>query len=262
MGSEVTEQKSFIYIPGSGQYIGTRKEQQDAFAFSDLDDKVLIDCIGCVMVLADGMGGFSKGREASEIAVQQFMERYTAKGEKESIPQSIEAAVQAAAKAVLQLGRKEALEGQIGTTLIAVVLYQGALNWVSVGDSHIYLVRGGSMTCLNGDHVYAKELAEAAAGGKISVAQAKRHPERLFLTSYLGIEPLAEVEYSKKSMHLCPGDQVLLCSDGIYNSLNEEEFLDSICNDSEHTCQRIIEKIQGKRLPQQDNATVVSLFVK
>ena len=73
-------------IPGNAQHIGSRKEQQDDFGFSDIDNVTFINHGGVLAVIADGMGGLARGREASLIAKQTMLQEYDRKIGKENRP--------------------------------------------------------------------------------------------------------------------------------------------------------------------------------
>ena len=122
------------------------------------------------------------------------------------------------------MARQAGLEGQTGSTLAAAVIKDDELYWVSVGDSRIYLYRRGEMTQLTTDHDYARELAREAALGNISPEEAATHPQRQALTSYLGLPFLSEIDRNEDPIILEPGDRILLCSDGLYKTIPDEEI--------------------------------------
>ena len=78
-----------LIIPGNAQNIGSRKEQQDDFGFSDIANNNMISHAGVLALLTDGMGGLSLGREAGQLAKITMLREYEKKSADESIPQAL-----------------------------------------------------------------------------------------------------------------------------------------------------------------------------
>ncbi|MBP2239868.1 protein phosphatase [Cytobacillus eiseniae] len=261
----ITIQKpiSTMIIPGNDQHIGTRAEQQDAFAFSDLDDQAFIAQYGVLAVVADGMGGLIGGKEASQLAVHAFLEHYLHSAKTAAIPERLREAAFIANEAVLQFARKKQMEESVGTTLIATVVLDNQLYWLSVGDSRIYLKKGECLTLLTTDHIYGKELAEKVARGEITAEEAENDPEKASLTSFIGLKQLEMLDVSSEPIPLNKGDSVVLCSDGLYDSITTDEMLD-ICRNfsTQEAAEALIQLVLSKQKPNQDNATVALLTIE
>ncbi|WNS77453.1 protein phosphatase 2C domain-containing protein [Bacillus sp. DTU_2020_1000418_1_SI_GHA_SEK_038] len=253
----------FTVVPGNAQHIGSRTEQQDAFAFSDIHDHPFINKFGVLAVLADGMGGLIGGKEASNLAVQTFTNHYITSFEMDSIPEKLIFAVKEANEAVKAFAVENGVEGGMGTTLIATVIFKDQLYWLSVGDSRIYLHRNDTVKQLTTDHIYAKELDEKVAAGLISREEAKYDPQRESLTSFLGLDVIEELDVSVDPIPLEKGDSVILCSDGLYGSVSNEEMID-ICRSfsTQEAAENFIEYVLKKQKPHQDNATVAILNLR
>ncbi|CAM4038147.1 protein phosphatase 2C domain-containing protein [Paenibacillus alkaliterrae] len=242
---------------GHAQHIGAREEQQDAFCFSAVDDSEAIDRYGVLAVLADGMGGFAMGREASRLAVQTQLLEYTAKSAEEPVPAALERALHQANKEVYELAKRHELEWSVGTTLIAAVIRQDQLYWISAGDSRIYLYRGGVLIPLTRDHVYANRLYERVKAGELTMEEAESHPERHLLTSYLGIPQLVEIDANQTPFRLHPGDWILLCSDGLYDELSEPLLEEAVHLSPQHAAEYIMRHVLALQKRYQDNATIM-----
>ena len=227
--------RSFKVTPSNFQHIGARASQEDTFAFSDLEDSDFVHNNGVLALVADGMGGLAMGASASNIAVSTFLEEYISRDIAKTVPQSLIRSLDASNKAVMELAFKEGLENEMGTTLIAAVIFRKQLHWISAGDSRIYHFRDRQLKPLNRDHIYANHLAEDVINEMITREEAASHPERNFLTSYLGIAGPPEVDRSEEPLSLEPGDMVMLCSDGLYNTLTVEEITEVLRKDSVHT---------------------------
>lgn len=247
-----------IVFPGNSQHIGARSSQQDAFGFSDKDDFAFVAHGGVLAVVADGMGGMSNGGEASHLAVRAFLHAYMAKPADETVPTAMLRALEEANQVVITLSHQVG-EENVGTTLVAAVIHDDALHWVSVGDSRLYLWRNGQLTQLSEDHIYANDLDRDAASGNISREDAENHPERHSLTSYLGLTPLDLIDHNLKSFPLLPGDRLLLCSDGLYAALEEIEIIPLFEHEAQQTAEDLVALVLAKDRPSQDNLTIAIL---
>lgn len=254
------------YIPGNAQNIGAREEQQDAFGFSDPEDKTFLAHGGFLGVLADGMGGMQHGGGGSLTAVRAFLDAYQTKPIEESVPDALVRSLYTANRAVLSFaasasgGYHTAVQNYVGTTIAAAVALNDTLYWISAGDSRIYLLREGRLTALTADHIYANHLDAEAARGEISRSEALNHPEREGLTSYLGLEELSEIDHNIRPFPLQTGDRIIACSDGLYRSLSEDEIASTTAGDPQRACEDMVERALAKRIAHQDNITVLTLW--
>ena len=246
-------------IPGNAQHLGSRKEQQDDFGFSDLDDVTFVNRAGVLAVVTDGMGGLERGREASLIAKQTMLHEYEDKAINKAIPQALIGGLSVANAKVVELAEQAGLEGQIGTTMVVAAIKDKELYWASVGDSRIYLYRRGKLSQLSSDHDYARELSREVALGRISPEEAANHPQRQALTSYLGLPSLHEIDRNEDPIMLEPGDRVLLCSDGLYKTVPEEEIVGFLDQDPQHAAEELIAATLVREKKNQDNVTVAIL---
>ena len=246
--------------PGNAQHIGNRKDQQDAFGFTDLEDRPFLKHSGALAVMADGMGGLSFGDQASRLAVTVFLREYMAKNRKEMLIDALRRSLLAANRAVYEMAHEKNVVNETGTTLVAAVINENALYWISVGDSRLYLFRQGQMTLLTRDHNYARTLSLEVRKGLITREEAAAHPDRQALTSYLGLENLQEIDHNLRPFPLEPGDRLVLCSDGLYGSLTEAEMAASLSQNIPQKCaEELVERVVGKQFPYQDNVTVAIL---
>lgn len=251
------------YRPGNAQAQGDRDEQQDAFAFSDVDDLSFVAHGGVLAAVADGMGGLSGGRAASAGAIRAFLDAYCAKPEGEMIDAALDRALTRANEAVCDVvsppGGADHRRG--GTTLVAAVLHADGLHWVSAGDSRIYLVRGGHAEPVTLDHNYGLELDARVAAGTLSATEARMHPDRESLVSYLGDVEVPAVDRSHTPFPLRPDDLVLICSDGLYRAVDTDEMgrLATPRRDPQALCEDLVARALDKHLPHQDNCTVLAV---
>jgi protein phosphatase len=165
-------------------------------------------------VLADGMGGHAGGALASDTACRTFLAAFAAgPGE---IRVRLDRAMRAANAAIAeQVTLNPTLSG-MGCTLIGSVFGAPGIEWISVGDSPLFLVRDAEIALLNEDHSLAPEIDKLAASGRISWDAARNDPRRHFLRSALTGGDIDLVDCSRRPLVLQAGDTVVLASDGIH----------------------------------------------
>ncbi|MEM9893909.1 MAG: protein phosphatase 2C domain-containing protein [Actinomycetota bacterium] len=171
---------------------------------------------GFVAVVADGMGGHQGGETAASIAISQFLDV----GDPIA-PGGLVELVEHANRAVFERAAEPELRG-MGTTLVAMTLRpnEGNVIVVNVGDSRAYWLRGNEMGQLTLDHSLVEDLVRQ---NRLSKEEALTHPQRNILTRALGIAPDVEVDRFLVSTEV--GDRFLLCSDGLFNEVTEDEIL-------------------------------------
>ncbi len=246
-------------IPGNVQHIGSRGQQQDAFGFSDLDDSNLVERAGIIAVLADGMGGLSSGAEASKISVNSMLKEHGEASLTLEPRQQLFELMRMANKSVWDWATDQSLVGNTGTTLAAVLVKDQHLNWISVGDSRVYLYRGGSLMQLTRDHNYANYLSQKFGIEKINPEVDEETSNLEALTSFLGLPEIAEYDLNAEPFALEIKDRILICSDGLYRSLSPEVIAAVMPGNPQEACESLLEMALIKDLPGQDNLTVLIL---
>jgi serine/threonine protein phosphatase PrpC len=153
--------------------------------------------------------------------------------------------------------------GEMGTTLVAAVLRDGLLYWLSSGDSGLFLFREGELTQLNVPHVYSRQLDAKAVRGEISREEALGDPQREALTSYLGLPEIAEIDVTRNGFPLRPSDLILLASDGLFKTLPPRDIAALLggpgAEDLQGVCEKLVETALGRQRRGQDNVTVIGL---
>jgi len=144
----------------------------------------------------------------------------------------------------------------MGTTLTAAALVAGdRLQLAHVGDSRAYLLRDGRLAQLTADHTLVGELVRR---GRMTAEQAAMHPERSVLTRAVGLDRDLEVD-APPPVDLAPGDQVLLCSDGLTEAVPEPRIAALLAEhaDGDAACRALVAAANQAGGP--DNITVVLL---
>ena len=245
--------------PGNASDIGQRQQQQDAFALSDFADADFVSHGGYLAVLADGIGGLRYGAEAAEIAASKFVEHYLAKPRQQSVDAALDAAIDTANQAVLASAHWHNALQNMGTTLVAALVYQDRLYWRAVGDSHLYLCRDERLSQLNADHIFARQLQIQVNAGLITQEQADQHPDRQALECFIGLQQLGEVERNNQPLSLQADDRLLLCSDGVDGVLSADEIIACLAQPPMQAAQDLCDSVLSKQRSGQDNLTAVVL---
>lgn len=186
------------------------------------------DSYACVdpslYMVADGMGGHVAGEIASGLVVQTVKDFIREAEGKTDIDETVlREAIAAANGAILQRVQEHQEYSGMGTTISLVYFKSGICFWAHVGDSRIYLYRGGCLSQQTQDHSLVWNLV---ANGSITAAEAALHPQKNLLTRAVGVD--ASLEVDTGSFLVCPGDKVLLCSDGLTNMVNDDKIKEII----------------------------------
>ena len=235
---------------------GSRPRQEDDYGLFDLPPQ--LEAGELLLVLADGMGGEQAGAVASALAVRSFIETYDIVPSS-AIPERLERTLQHVnSRMALEVASDPDRLRGMGCTLLAVVLAEEGLYWISVGDSPLWLWRRGRLRRLNQDHAYRHVLAQQVKAGKISAEEAACHPDRNALISAVTGDQLELVDLPRQPLPLKLNDQILLASDGIL-ILREPEIA-AVLESADHAqspCQALLAAVDDCRNPQQDNTTVL-----
>ena len=207
---------------------------------------------GQVAALADGMGGHQGGERAAELAITEFREA----GQELSEGDLVEVVLQAN-RQVHGHAADNGLPG-MGTTVVAMTLHDdNTITVANVGDSRAYWLRGDYMGQVTEDHSFVEDLVRQ---GRLTPQEAANHPQRNILTRAVGIG--AEVEVDRFPIPEPEiGDRFLLCSDGLFNELTEDDILEILlgAGDPADTATALIEATL--QTPCRDNVTVAVVEV-
>jgi serine/threonine protein phosphatase PrpC len=206
--------------------------------------------------VADGMGGVHGGAVASRTVIASLEELLPRGGEPPSIA-SICSIVETINKRIFDKGSSIPNLAGMGTTLVGVVFTTSVVYSINVGDSRLYRVRGSQVDLLTEDHTLVRELVKS---GAISEEEAEHHPVSHMLTRSLG--PLATIEVDCRPLPAMPepGDVFVLCSDGLYNLVSEQEILEVVRQNPLDDANQILINLANQR-GGTDNITVVIIEV-
>ncbi|MBS0235428.1 MAG: serine/threonine-protein phosphatase [Proteobacteria bacterium] len=244
---------------------GARDYQEDTAAFlSDGGEPIVLSSEGpgydrCgFAVLADGMGGHTGGALASRTVCDHFLKSIAATSGEMS--DRLIAGLGAANAAIAGKIAENPLLAGMGSTLIGAAFGPEGVEWVSVGDSPLYLFRRGEVALLNEDHSLAPELDRMVAEGRLTANEARNDPRRHMLRSAVTGEEIDLLDVSRQPLKLEPDDYIVLASDGIATLETAEiaRVIQGYAKDgAAAVAKAIIRSIEAIREPYQDNATVL-----
>lgn len=238
--------------------LGTRTNQQDSYIYSKNKSDI-------IAILCDGMGGMNGGEQASNLVVKMLKDNYRNKASDVSIPDFLESEIEILDDAVLSLKDCRGTRLNAGTTIVAVVIEQDKLYYMSVGDSRLFIQRDNQLVPINREHNYRLKLDALLEEGIISEADYKKEEHRAdHLISYLGSGNVTVWDVSKNPITLLEGDRILICSDGVTKPLPEEIInqLLEISPTAKHMALNIRASIEKLNLESQDNATFICAMCK
>jgi PPM family protein phosphatase len=239
---------------------GARSYQEDT---AEVRAGEVGSAVALAAVLADGMGGHAGGALASGLACKFFLHGFTSSSG--DIPARLQEALELANDAITkEVAENPALSG-MGCTLVGAAFGASGLEWVSVGDSPLFLVREGEIVLLNEDHSLAPEIDKLAAAGRMSWEAAKADPRRHFLRSALTGSEIDLVDRSRRPLALQAGDVVILASDGI-QTLPQADILrvveERAAEGPDAVAERLLAAVEAAGETYQDNTTVVVVRVR
>lgn len=220
-----------ITDPGSQDRINEDSYEISSFTIDESDETPVL-----VAVIADGIGGHKAGEIASKIAVATIIASIADSDAADPIWILKSALLEANHAITAEAGDDDSRRG-MGSTVVCAMVIDTALYIATLGDSRIYLIRDQVVQQLNIDHTWVQEALDS---GVINEDEARNHPRRHLIRSYLGsADPIQpdlrlyldnnenqEQAKANQGLPLVPGDQVLLCTDGLTDLVADEEFLE------------------------------------
>jgi protein phosphatase len=226
---------------GHSTHVGLRREHNEDTYYADGD-------LGLWLV-ADGMGGHENGEVASALARDTLISEI-GKGE------SLARAIQVADEEIIKHSTKRTQALPMGTTIAAIRVQNDNFEVAWVGDSRVYLWNG-ALKQISQDHSYVRELIEQ---GAISPEQARTHPHRNVVTQALGVTDPQSLRVETVGGSLQSGNQILLCSDGLTEEV-DDETISSILARQDLSTQECVDHLILAALDGggSDNVTVILL---
>lgn len=241
------------YVIGRTSRLGNRAINQDRVAVLERENTVLL-------VVGDGLGGKTGG----EIAAQAFVATMAAEFKRVALPITnpqtfLTDSLHKAHFAVIDAGKRQTPPVNPGTTAVVCLIQEGVAHWAHVGDSRLYLFRGGVPIYRTRDHSVVEKLYEH---GKISLGKRGSHPMKNYMTRCLGLNDGAPEVTLSNAVNLHPGDIVMLCTDGMWEPLDDmligNLMLEGKLSDA---INKTAERAEEKSYPNSDNITAAAIQI-
>jgi protein phosphatase len=244
----------------SDQIDGARDYQEDTYMVTELEQAD--NGKTCALaILADGMGGHTAGNVASSIAVKIFNKSF----QSSFPPIEVEAALTEALnvsneKIRTSVKEKPALRG-MGCTMVAAYLDDDDLYWVSVGDSHLYLIRERELIKPNANHSYGAYL-DMMKGQGIELEEQVGMSRHMLMSAITG-EKISNIDISETPIKVRPGDRVIVASDGldVLGTGAIIQYSSWSATASECVC-ALLKAVEDANKINQDNTTLIVIDIK
>ena len=193
--------------------IGKRVHNEDSFLLSEKSGFPML------FAVADGMGGHAAGSVASSLLVEQLA-LFDEQVKPDSELAMLRHAVENANLGIYRAAEKDRSLRGMGTTLVAALLLENGYLAANVGDSRMYQYHDHMLDTVTTDHSLVEQLVLA---GAITKEEARVHPQRNIITRAMGVSPVVDVDLFERVW--CAGDILLLCSDGLHGSIEEDDII-------------------------------------
>ncbi len=174
-----------------------------------------------ILLLADGMGGHPEGEVAAQLTLQAMSAQYQkqANPEIEDVTAFLTSAVMGAHRQIIKYAIERGMLDTPRTTVVAAVVQDGTATWAHCGDSRLYLVRNGKLVTRTRDHSY---MEQPPVGHSASKAAERMNRNILFTCLGSPTKPVLDIS---GPIALQQGDKILLCSDGLWGSLSDDDIV-------------------------------------
>jgi protein phosphatase len=233
-----------------------REINEDSGRYFQPEDPETLATKGLLFIVADGMGGHSAGEVASRMAVEFVSHFYY--DDSDEPQQALESAFHGANREIHRASQKDPNLAGMGTTCTALVVRNGSAIAAHVGDSRLYLVRDNQIYLMTEDHSAVMEMVKR---GWISLEEARHHPDKNVILRAMGSHPEVEVTVWDAAFPVRAGDNFLLCSDGLYDLVEDDEIRRTVISlDTSTACQHLI--ALARERGGHDNITVALVNLK
>ena len=196
-----------------------RKINQDFIFYS----RESVGAFPNLFIVADGMGGHNAGDFASRYAVECFL-NYIKNSKPDALIRMVDEGIKYANKKIMEKAAEDENLRGMGTTMVVAYIEDGQLFVANIGDSRLYLL-DKQINQVTEDHSFVATLVRA---GELTPAEARVHPDKNVITRAVGAAENAKVDFFEVDLE--PGDQILMCSDGLSNMVDDDVLYDIVKN--------------------------------
>jgi serine/threonine protein phosphatase PrpC len=266
----IPNERAHLYVAAITHPGMSGKNNEDSYSVSAFTLSETDPTASVFAIVADGVGGHSAGEVASEIAVETIC-RIVAESDGTNPKEVLEYGIKQASQAIYTESNTDDSKKGMGSTCGCVWVIDNRLFTASVGDSRIYLIRDGQIRQITTDHTWVQEAIEHKI---ITPEQAKGHPRSHVIRRYLGSSKPVDPDFrlrlsseetdeqttANQGTRLGTGDQIVICSDGLTDLVEDREILNRLQGkDLEGALQQLINLANSRG--GHDNITIVALRV-
>ncbi len=229
--------------------VGSRHSvNEDAYRSVKINARTAL-CIVC-----DGVGGEKAGEVASNITCDEvlkiFAENFNENMDSIKIKSLLINAVKRANTVIRTKAAERAEYSRMGTTVVAAVVFDNTLYVINAGDSRAYIIRNGELHQVTKDHTMVQFLLDK---GEISRSEAENYPEKNIITRAVGAGDDIEIDFFIEDLE--ENDDIIICSDGYYKKLHEDDIAIGINQSS-------IEELINKAISRGTTDDITVILVK
>lgn len=230
--------------------IGDRKSNQDYCSYQEIDG------FGCYL-LADGLGAYRGSGAAARVTGESLLEAFTLSPGMSL--EKLEEYLERARKAFTAALNKEQEQQNMKTTLVVLLTDFKRATWAHVGDSRLYYFASGALAFQTRDHSVPQAMASA---GDIPQEEVRYHEDRNRLTRAFDGGDISRVTLRQRPVELQRGDAFLLCSDGFWERVLEEEMEEDLSHsrDPETWLSRMESRLLARAAQDQDNYSALAVL--
>jgi serine/threonine protein phosphatase PrpC len=233
-----------------------RLNNEDSFIYWEPESDDDFARKGRLAVIADGMGGYEGGQEASRLAVETVRCIYD-RDFNDDPQATLVAGLRSAHDTIQRYAVEHPQFAGMGTTCTAISIVNSRLHFAHIGDSRLYLLRAGATSRLTRDHSYVGRLVES---GIVRSEDAESHPQRHILTAALGSGREIVPHTPEQPVLLEEGDILILCTDGLWSVVGEAELVRiALAESPAEACLKLVNAALARGGP--DNVTVLVLRI-
>jgi len=244
----------------SDQIDGARDYQEDAYMVNQLGQSDNGDLCSLI-IMADGMGGHAAGNVASNMVVATFNKSFQGSFPTDNVAEALTEALNRSNDQIRQSVKETPALRGMGCTMVSAYLEDDKLYWISVGDSHLYLIRDRELIKQNADHSYGAYLDMMKEQGMEIEEQAGM--SRNMLMSAMTGEEISSIDVSETPIKVRPGDRVIVASDGLDTLGNGAIIQYSSWSATAKECvYALLKAVEDANKINQDNTTLIVVDIK
>jgi formylglycine-generating enzyme required for sulfatase activity/serine/threonine protein phosphatase PrpC len=244
----------------SDQIDGARDYQEDAYMVNQLGESDNGD-VCALIIMADGMGGHAAGNVASNMVVATFNKTFQGKFPTKDVSGVLTDALNRSNDQIRQSVKETPALRDMGCTMVTGYLEDNKLYWVSVGDSHLYLIRDRELIKQNADHSYGAYLDMMKEQG-MEIEEQQGMSRNMLMSAMTG-EEISSIDVAETPVKVKPGDRVIIASDGL-DTLGAGAIIQysSWSATAKECVYALLKAVEDANKINQDNTTLIVVDIK